>query len=303
MSTKQAVVRGGQKILGSLPSGIGDQVLTLDPTSKDVGQIDPITEPDLTNYLTKTLAAAYFLVGNGSNIATAVPSSGDINLLSSGAMYIVNDAVTNAKISPTAAIAYSKLNLTTSVVNNDIAVAANIARSKTAAGSAYRIVVNDASGVMSDNTALTPLRVMTVDANGLPTVSTVTATTLGYLDIGSSLVGLLNNKLSYTASPVLGDTLYYNGSAWVSIAIGTTGQLLTVNAGIPSWQTLSTLTSGSTSLSVTASYVNLTPVTSVFIANSSAPGSNPVGGGYLYVESGALKYRGSSGTITTIGPA
>jgi hypothetical protein len=33
------------------------------------------------------------------------------------------------------------------------------------------------------------------------------------------------------------------------------------------------------------------------------PTSNPTGGGILYVESGALKYRGSSGTITTLGPA
>jgi hypothetical protein len=42
----------------------------------------------------------------------------------------------------------------------------------------------------------------------------------------------------------------------------------------------------------------------VFVANSTAvPGSNPTGGGYLYVESGALKYRGSSGTVTTIAPA
>lgn len=33
------------------------------------------------------------------------------------------------------------------------------------------------------------------------------------------------------------------------------------------------------------------------------PSANPVGGGYLYVEAGALKYRGTSGTVTTIGPA
>jgi hypothetical protein len=32
-------------------------------------------------------------------------------------------------------------------------------------------------------------------------------------------------------------------------------------------------------------------------------GSNPSGGGYLYAESSALKYRGSSGTITTIAAA
>ena len=42
----------------------------------------------------------------------------------------------------------------------------------------------------------------------------------------------------------------------------------------------------------------------VFIANATtAPTTNPTGGGILYVESGALKYRGSSGTVTTLGPA
>jgi hypothetical protein len=41
----------------------------------------------------------------------------------------------------------------------------------------------------------------------------------------------------------------------------------------------------------------------LLLANATAPGSNPTGGGYLYVESGALKYRGSSGTVTTIANA
>jgi hypothetical protein len=40
----------------------------------------------------------------------------------------------------------------------------------------------------------------------------------------------------------------------------------------------------------------------LFIANSSAP-ATPTGGGHLYVESGALKYKGSSGTVTTIANA
>ena len=41
-----------------------------------------------------------------------------------------------------------------------------------------------------------------------------------------------------------------------------------------------------------------------FIPNSTViPVADPVGGGYFYVEAGALKYRGSSGTITTIANA
>jgi hypothetical protein len=42
----------------------------------------------------------------------------------------------------------------------------------------------------------------------------------------------------------------------------------------------------------------------IFIANrTAAPGANPSGGGILYAESGALKWRGSSGTTTTIANA
>jgi hypothetical protein len=41
-----------------------------------------------------------------------------------------------------------------------------------------------------------------------------------------------------------------------------------------------------------------------FIGNAATvPTSNPTGGGILYVESGALKYRGSSGTVTVLAPA
>lgn len=39
------------------------------------------------------------------------------------------------------------------------------------------------------------------------------------------------------------------------------------------------------------------------IANGTAPGSSPAGMGQLYVEAGALKYRGSGGTVTTIAAA
>lgn len=40
----------------------------------------------------------------------------------------------------------------------------------------------------------------------------------------------------------------------------------------------------------------------LYIANGTVPGT-PTGGGVIYVEGGALKYKGSSGTITTLGAA
>jgi len=39
------------------------------------------------------------------------------------------------------------------------------------------------------------------------------------------------------------------------------------------------------------------------LANATAPSTSPAGMGQLYVEAGALKYRGSSGTVTTIAAA
>ena len=39
------------------------------------------------------------------------------------------------------------------------------------------------------------------------------------------------------------------------------------------------------------------------ISNATAPSTSPAGVGQLYVEAGALKYRGSSGTVTTIAAA
>jgi hypothetical protein len=42
----------------------------------------------------------------------------------------------------------------------------------------------------------------------------------------------------------------------------------------------------------------------IVIANASlAPTRNIAGAGILYVEDGALKYRGSNGTVTVIAPA
>jgi hypothetical protein len=45
-----------------------------------------------------------------------------------------------------------------------------------------------------------------------------------------------------------------------------------------------------------------TGVTSIANATT-VPSTNPTGGGFLYSEGGALKWRGSSGTVTTIAPA
>lgn len=49
------------------------------------------------------------LVGNSSGVGAAVAMSGDATIVASGALTIANSAITNAKVSASAAIAFSKL--------------------------------------------------------------------------------------------------------------------------------------------------------------------------------------------------
>jgi hypothetical protein len=60
-------------------------------------------------------------------------------------------------------------------------------------------------------------------------------------------------------------------------------------------------TSGNVGVGVTAFGTAAAKV--IGIANGTAPTTSPANMGQLYVEGGALKYRGSSGTVTTIANA
>lgn len=92
----------------------------------------------------------------------------------------------NANVDAAAAIAYSKLNLAVSVVNGDIAVAAGIARTKLASGTADHVLINDGSGVMSSEAALSPVRGGTGVANN----AAATFTRSGNFALTMTLTGI-----------------------------------------------------------------------------------------------------------------
>lgn len=68
------------------------------------------------------------------------------------------------------------------ITDTEIASSAGITRSKTATGTAYRILANSASGVLSENAAITASRAVASDANGQLVAATTTATELGYVN-------------------------------------------------------------------------------------------------------------------------
>lgn len=246
------VFYSGVKLKGTLASGAGDDLLTRDATSKEVGTT--------TNAL-GTLNSANIFVGNASNVPTGVAMSGDISIDNAGVTSIatgvivnadvnasaaiaysklsLTGGIVNADINASAAIAYSKLSLTGGIVNADVSATAAIARTKFASGTANRVVVNNASGVMVDHSAITANRAIVSDTTGLPTASATTDTEIGYLSgVTSAVQTQLNSKLQPTITSVAqGDIIYYNGTAWVNLARGTNGQALYSTATSIGWNT------------------------------------------------------------------
>ena len=78
----------------------------------------------------------------------------------------------------------------------------------------------------------------------------------------------------------------------------------TANGGSHVWQIAPSVGVSGTTFGTLTDAMRLDSNGVLFLMNSpTVPSSNPTGGGYLFVESGALKYRGSSGTVTTIAAA
>jgi hypothetical protein len=196
----------------NLADGTGDEILTISSTGV-VGKIAAIGTP-----LSSTLADGRIFIGNASNVATGVATSGDITLSNTGVFAIatgvivntdvnasaaiaysklnLTGGIVNADVNASAAIAYSKLNLTGNIVDADINAAAAIARTKFANGNTNRVVINNASGVMIDNSAITANRAIISDANGLPTQALTTATEIGYVNgVTSSIQTQLNTTI------------------------------------------------------------------------------------------------------------
>lgn len=113
-------------------------------------------------------------------------------------------------------IAYSSLNLSTSIVNADISGSAAIALNKLATITASRALVSDGSGNIS--------------------ASSITTTTLGYLDATSSVQTQLDAKIAKTLTTTTGDIIYASSANTPArLAIGTDTYVLTSTSGVPAW--------------------------------------------------------------------
>ena len=204
-------------ITGGTNSIIGSGV-TIEVAEADASTSGYLTSSDWNTFngkLGTSLTDAYVFVGNGSNIAAGVAISGDITLANDGTVAIASGVIVDADVNASAAITRTKL----------------------ATGTAYRILANNASGVISENAAITASRAVVSDSNGQLTASSVTTTELGYV---SGLTSALQTQLdeliagnatsSIVQTPTASQHLYSlvwdnNNSQWDLQASGSGGSL------------------------------------------------------------------------------
>jgi len=115
-----------------------------------------------------------------------------------------------------------------------------------------------------------------------------------FSSFGADGITATNTGVTYTNA----STVYIAGapSGGTNVTI-TNPWALYVNAGN------SFLGGGNGNVSIGAASFGTSAQRVLAMANATAPTSSPAGMGQLYVEAGALKYRGSSGTVTTIAAA
>lgn len=238
-------IYGPVKLRGTLADGTGDELVTKNASSDELGTA--------ANAL-GSLTSAYIYVGNASNLPVGVAVTGDIGITNAGVASITAGAIVDADVNTSAAIAYSKLAALTasralvsnasgvvsvsSVTDTALSYVANLSSdAQTQISGKQATITGAATTVVSSN--LGTNKAVISNGSGKLDVSTVTTTELGYISgLSSSAQTQLNSKLSATiSSAATGDIIYYNGTAWVNLPRGTDGQTLRSSSTTILWDT------------------------------------------------------------------
>ena len=252
-----------------------------------------------------------FRIITGSNVRMNVDVNGNVGigvaspaslLHISGASPLLNIQSNSASTATTASLVFTMSTLNT-------AKGAEIIAERTGAGaaSALRFHTNDTGGISNERMRIT-------DTGNVGIGVTPSAWGSFYKAIESS------GGASYVIAAAningvnIASNCFNNNTNWLYKETGASARFST-NNNIFQWFQAPSGTAG-TSISFTQAMTldslgNLlvgltaagtTAAKTIQIANGTAPTAN-VAGGQLYVEAGALKYRGSSGTVTTIAAA
>jgi hypothetical protein len=209
------------------------------------------------------------LNGNASTVTNGVYTTDTGTVTST---MIADNTIVNADINSSAAIAYSKLNLSASIVNADVSNSAAIADSKLATISTAGKVSNSATTATNANTASA---IVSRDASGNFSAGTITANLSG--NATSVTNGVYTTDTGTVTNTMLAGSIANNKLTNSSVTIGSTS--VSLGATVTSFAGLSTVTATTFvgSLSGTANNVitnaNLTgPITSIGNATTISTG-------------------------------
>lgn len=159
-------------------------------------------------------------------VALALGAANTVLKMNSGGTAFEYGTLVNANINASAAIAYSKLNLATSIVNADISASAAIAYSKLAALTSANIIVGSASNVA---TAVAVTGDVTLSNTG---VTSIASGVIVNADINSS-AAIDGSKIVSASGSVAGvvttDTQTFAGAKTFSSLAGTGTRMVTAD--------------------------------------------------------------------------
>ncbi len=228
-------------------------------------------------------------------------------------------SIDNSMIAIAAGIAYSKLTLTGSIVDADVNASAAIAQSKLNLSITNNEVNAAAAIALTKLATVTGSKVLQSSAGGVIEPSSVTTTTLGYLDATSSIQSQLNAKQAtgnYITALTGNVTASGPGSVSATIAAGAiTNSMVNASAAID-FSKLATLTSGNillgsagnvaTSTAVTGDVTitngGVTAIASGVIVNGDINASAAIDYSKLAALTSANILVGSSGNVATVTP-
>jgi hypothetical protein len=130
--------------------------------------------------------------------------------------------------------------------------------------------------------------------SGAPAAFVISASNINGMSLGSNTYATNSQWIYKTTGTAARYAVYENNHQWFIAPSGTAG------ANIAWTQALSLSAVGNLLLGGTSDPASAAKA--IVIYNGTAPTGN-IAGGTLFVEGGALKFRGSSGTVTTIAPA
>lgn len=242
--------------------------------------------------------------------ASGLPALGAANTVlrvNSGGTAVEYAKLTTANLDASAAIVGTQLSATAAIAGSQLAAAAAIAASQLASGGANTVLQGGTPNTWTASPTVTSLAATYIALGADPADAGAIRLSHAMGVYGESNTPGTDRAIA-TWGVAANDTAAFGDAATATQVNGLTVELNGASA------TMIEATEVAAGRRVVSLCLGADLTTTEMPANSgdrvgylancaTAPTANPVSGGILYCEGGALKYRGTSGTITTLGAA